>query len=234
MCGRYVTPKAEGLQELFRLDVLAEDLPDQNYNAKPTFGDRPEDYEPPVPIVLEREKDGVRSRRLEAAEWPFVPTWSKVPRLDYQAFNATAEGITEKGTWLDAIKHHRAIFPAVGYFETQGSGKARKRFYFHPESDELLALGGLWAWWRLNSESEWHLKAAIITVAAPPGVAEIHHRAPLVLPHESWDAWLDPTTTAEQPFIDAHAQASKPLIADLARHEVAWLDEDSPRMIASL
>ena len=51
---------------------------------------------------------------------------------DAEAEFGRAETVAEKPMWRDAIATHRSIFPAVGYYETQGGGRKRKRFYFHP------------------------------------------------------------------------------------------------------
>lgn len=226
MCGRYVTPRTAGLVELFDLDVLADDLAEPTWNARPSFG--PKDAQPPVPVVIHSAKDG--QRRLAAAHWPYIPRWTKRDDFPRNTFNARSEGITGKNTWKSAVATQRAIFPALGYFETQGSGANRKRFYFHPAGDEVLALGGIYSWWRADDDP-WLLTAAIMTIAAPDGeVAEIHDRAPLVLPPDTWNEWLDPDVHADQGLIDALGETARLEVSSLDFHEVAWLDEDSPRM----
>lgn len=228
MCGRYVTPKTSGLVELFKLDELGDDLPAESYNARPVF--TPHDDKPPVPIVLESIKDEQRVRRLLPARWKFAPSSSKDPWPTQSTFNARSEGIASSFMWRAGVKSHRAIFPAVGYFETQGSGKSQKRFYFHPDGDEVLALGGVYSWWKGAADS-WLLTAAIITIEAPSEARTIHHRAPLVLPPDSWEEWLDPRLVGDQGFVDANAAVAGLEVASLRFHQVAWLDEDTKRMI---
>jgi putative SOS response-associated peptidase YedK len=233
MCGRYVTPGLSGIEPLFDLDAIADDLPAPTFNARPTFGIRPGDRQPPVPVVLETEREAKRTRRLVAAGWPFIPAWSRTRVLRASRFNARSEGIASKPMWQDAVVDRRALFPAVGYFETQGSGGDGHRYYFHAE-DGILALGGVWSWWRGSPSAPWELTAAIVTVAAPDGAAAVHDRAPLVLPPDSWDAWLDAETAGTQHFVDGMATLAQREVARLPFHEVARLDEDSPRMIARL
>lgn len=229
MCGRYVTPRLEGIEPLFDIDVVAENLPPQTFNARPSFG--PADVRPPVPVVVESLADETPTRRLVSAQWPFVPTWSKDRWMRASRFNARAEGIADKPMWRDAVRSKRAIFPAAGYFETQGRGRDSKRFYFHPSNDQPLALGGVWSWWRAAAADDWLLTAAIVTVAAPEPAAGVHDRAPLVLPAHRWDAWLDPTLEGSQAFVDDLADAAQRQVAGLGFSEVGRLDVDSEAMI---
>lgn len=228
MCGRYVTPKTDGLAELFGLDQVSEDLAEPTFNARPVFG---EGAGRSVPIVVESVRDGERQRLLTPARWPLTPRWSKTLSTTYPTFNAVAETVTEKTTWKTSIRAHRAIFPADGYFETQGAGKSRTRFYFYPTDNGILALAGLYSWWRAEDEAPWVLTAAILTIAAPAAAATIHPRAPMALPKDLWDDWLDPEIDADRSFVDAAARLAAPQVEALRFHQVAWLDEDSSRMI---
>ena len=228
MCGRYVTPEVDDdLLERFDVDEVDGEPPAATFNARPSFG--VDDPRPPVPVVIESARDGIR--RLASARWPFTPSWSKEPWLKVPTFNATSEGIAGKAMWRDAVRKHRALLPATGYFETHGAGKRRQRWYFHAGDDAALALGGIYSWWRADANAPWLLTVAIITIPAPEPASRIHDRAPLVLPREWWDTWLDPTAAADQGFVDAAAAAAVPLVAGLAHHEVAWLDADGPEMI---
>jgi len=228
MCGRYVTPKTAGLVELFDLDSLAEDLAEPTFNARPSFSFS--DIQPPVPVVIHSAKDG--QRRLAAARWPLIPRWTKPGDFPRNTFNARSEGITGKNMWKAAVASQRAIFPALGYFETQGSGASKKRYYFHSAGDEVLALGGIYSWWRASDDDPWVLTAAIMTVAAPAGeISTIHDRAPLVLPPDAWDEWLDPAVTADQGLIDALGETARLEVSSLDYDEVGWLNEDTARMI---
>ena len=229
MCGRYVTPRLEGIEPLFDIDVAADDLPPQTFNARPSFG--PADVQPPVPVVIESTEGDTRTRRLVPAQWPFVPTWSKDRWMRASRFNARAEGIADKPMWREAIRSKRAIFPAVGYFETQGRGRGSKRFYFHPAGDQPLALGGVWSWWRAADTDDWLLTAAIVTMMAPEPAARVHDRAPLVLPAGRWDVWLDPTAKGSQPFVDDMARAARSQVARLGFFEVGKLNVDAEAMI---
>ena len=229
MCGRYVTADTETIVDVFQVDEVGE-LPAPTFNARPVFEDLGSD-EPRVPVVVDSVRDGVSKRRCWPARWPFTPSWSKSLVMKGPTFNAVAETVAEKPMWRDAIATHRSIFPAVGYYETQGGGRKRKRFYFHPDGDEVLALGGLYSWWRANRESPWIMTAAILTIRAPGQAGTIHSRAPMVLPADLWDDWLDPGITAGQEFIDAASQEASSVVQSLQFYEVGLLDENSPAML---
>ena len=75
------------------------------------------------------------------------------------------------------------------------------------------------------------MTAAILTIRAPGQAGTIHSRAPMVLPADLWDDWLDPGITAGQEFIDAASQEASSVVQSLQFYEVGLLDENSPAML---
>jgi len=80
-------------------------------------------------------------------------------------------------------------------------GKPRKQpFFVHRSDGRLLAMAGLYEFWRDKARADddpdaWLTTYSIITTAAEPGLDRIHDRQPLVLERQDWDDWLDPTLT---------------------------------------
>ena len=56
--------------------------------------------------------------------------------------------------------------------------------------EELFAFAGLWDQWRVD-EGITLLTCTILTTAATGDIKHLHHRMPVRLPTENWDAWLD-------------------------------------------
>ena len=64
----------------------------------------------------------------------------------------------------------------------------------HPDGSPL-AFAGLWSAWKDDANDAWLHSCTIITTAANEAMAALHDRMPVVLPHDTWDRWLDPTVT---------------------------------------
>ena len=68
--------------------------------------------------------------------------------------------------------------------------KAKQPHYVKRADGALACFAGLMAVWR-PPEGEPLLSCAIMTVDATGHLAQVHERAPVVLPESSYDAWLD-------------------------------------------
>lgn len=191
MCGRYAASADEGLlRETFELEQVLE-LPPASWNVAPT------DH---VPAVVERpdRETGVVARKLVAPRWGLVPSWSKGPGGP-PMINARVESIAEKPAFRTALAKRRCLLPADGYFEwyetdlVTAKGKPVKQpFFIRPESG-LLVMAGLYEFWKDPATEEWLTSATIITTRATDRLGHIHDRMPMVIPPESWAAWLDPS-----------------------------------------
>ena len=184
MCGRYAAARSvddiAGAFGISSADV-DEDLPAADWNVAPTKT---------VPAVLVR--DGVLS--LGALRWGLVPSWAQPGAGPSTLFNARIETVTEKPAFRDAVRRRRCLLPADGWYEwaRRPDGRRVPHFLTTP-GDELVALAGLWESWRDTDGRELR-STTILTGAAPPDLAHVHDRAPVVLPRSHWRSWLDPTT----------------------------------------
>ena len=176
------------------------------------------------------------TRRQEIARWSFVPAWSKTLKLSYPTFNARSEGIATKPLWRDALKSHRALIPASGYYEWQTVGKVKTPYFIHSGSEEMLAFAGLYSWWRDPEKSDvddsrWVLTATILTSDAVHTLEDIHDRNPIPLPRTWWDDWIDPELKADQEFVNAAVEASCAVAESMKFHEVAAVRGDGPELV---
>jgi putative SOS response-associated peptidase YedK len=173
MCGRFVAPNERALEREFELRRGGSPLI-AVWNAAPTM------FLPVVHLV-----DG--KLIAEPMQWGLVPTWWKKDELPKSTINARLEEAASKPMWRSSMRYARALVPALGYYEWQKTAAGAKQPYFiHLPGRELLCFAGLWSQWRDVQTF------AILTTAAASSVAAIHNRMPVVVPRETWGAWLDP------------------------------------------
>ncbi|WP_295692180.1 SOS response-associated peptidase [Lapillicoccus sp.] len=219
MCGRYAASKdhADLIDELdIELDATGEPgrsilvnpqhpppgLPD--WNMAPTKQ---------APVVVTRVPRGAAdgtpaARQLRLLTWGLVPSWAKDTRTGLRMINARAESVLEKPGFARAAASRRCLVPAEGWYEwqvsptvTDAKGKPRKQpFYMHRLDGEVVALAGLYEFWRDKEVADpddplaWLTTFTIITTRAEPGLDRIHDRQPLVLERDDWARWLDPAS----------------------------------------
>ncbi len=176
MCGRYTLSTPVGvLAEEFG---LAGPLPElqPSYNVAPTQE---------VPAVLA----GGGGRRLELLKWGLIPSWANDPGIGARMINARSETVAEKPSFRRAFKDRRCLIPADGFYEWQRTNGGKQPYYFRMKSGRPFAFAGLWESW--NGGEEIH-SCTILTTDANDLLGEIHHRMPVILPHEDYELWLDP------------------------------------------
>lgn len=214
MCGRYAsTSRPETLVDEFDIEEILGDLPGPDYNVAPTVA---------VPAVLERRSkvdEGI-VRRLSPLVWGLVPSWAKDAKGGARLINARVETVAEKPSFRRAFASRRCLLPADGFYEWYSpeaseqilgrapAGKSKKQpFFIHRADGSLLVMAGIYEIWRdpskdRDDDSAWLRTCSVITTVATDAVGHIHDRMPMVVPRESWDAWLDPRLTAPQAALE--------------------------------
>ena len=200
MCGRFASfRQAQDIADAFVIEEVAPDvaLLAPSWNIAPTTT---------VRIVAERAdpETGEVRRALRAARWGLVPSWAKDPSIGNRMINARAETVAAKPAYKKALAARRCLVVADGYYEWQAAaaGRAAKQpFFIRPKDGSLLALAGLYEFWRDRAsaaDGPWLVTTTIITTAASGELAAIHDRRPVGLGPDAWDPWLDPTVGAEE------------------------------------
>ena len=192
MCGRYcITSAPEAIRALFRYPEQPNFPP--RYNVAPTQ---------PVPIV--RIAHG--QRQFALVRWGLIPAWVKDPKDFALLINARGESANDKPAFQNAMKRRRCLFPADGFYEWKTEGGRKRPFLARPRAGGPLAFAGLWETW-IGPNGEEMETAAIVTTTANAEMGQVHHRAPVIVPPEQFDFWLDTgnidANTAAELFVPA-------------------------------
>lgn len=109
--------------------------------------------------------------------WGLVPSWAKDVKVGARMINARVETVHRKPAYRRAFTRRRCLLPADGFCEWQQAkgpdGRVPKHSYFiHPESDRVMALAGLYGFWRdpaVKQDADpaaWLMTCTIITTEA--------------------------------------------------------------------
>jgi putative SOS response-associated peptidase YedK len=182
MCGRYTLSTPAGrLAEEFQLDSTVEVPP--SYNVAPTQQ---------VAAVLEDEG----GRRLEMLTWGLVPSWADDPDIGARMINARSETAPEKPSFRRAFRGRRCLIAADGFYEWKREDGGKQPYYFHMQDGRPFAFAGLWESW---DKGGGELRTCTILTTRPNSVTSgIHDRMPVILPHDAYNAWLDPDADQEE------------------------------------
>ncbi|MEO3870303.1 SOS response-associated peptidase [Nonomuraea sp. B12E4] len=202
MCGRYASArkKHELLEEFeVELDGDPETELGADYNVAPTKNV----YAVLSRVPKEAPKAAERAiRQLRTVKWGLVPAWAKDPSIGSRLINARIETVAEKPSFRQAFARRRCLLPADGYFEWMPvEGEKKKQPYFiHPEDGGVLAMAGLYEFWKDPSRDDddplkWLVTCTVITTQAEDEIGRIHDRMPMMIERDRWAEWLDPKLT---------------------------------------
>lgn len=180
VCGRYslATPAQADLRARFALGEALELR--QRFNVCP--GDEV--------VAVTTTRDG--APRGELLRWGLVPRWAKDPAVGFKMINARAETIAEKPAYRDALRTHRCLVVADGFYEWQARGGRPKLPWHVTRSDRApFAFAGLWSTWHGGGDAALRT-CTIITTQANATLCDVHERMPVMLRgQDEEEAWLD-------------------------------------------
>lgn len=188
MCGRYaLAHPPEDLAEIFG---TWGDLPDfpARYNIAPSQA---------APVVV----GSSRGPRLGLVPWGFLrdPTSSRGAGL---IVNLRVEGLRRRGRFQDAFAHRRCLVPMSGFYEWRAEGATKVPHLVRPDAEPVLAAGGVWERFASPEDGAPEQSRFVVLTRAPgPSLADLHHRAPVLVPRAEWPRWLgtdeDPDSVAK-------------------------------------
>lgn len=181
MCGRFAqTHSGEAVAETFQLSTVPDLTP--RYNIAPSQA---------VSVITQSPKAGDRVHHEK--KWGLIPGWSKDPKMGQRLINARAETVAEKPSFRNAFQRRRCLIVTDGFYEWQkiNGGKVKQPYLIRLKSRSLFAFAGLWERWQAPETGEAIFSCTILTTTANEAMTSIHHRMPVILPSDAYDAWLD-------------------------------------------
>ena len=178
MCGRYeLHTQPAALALAFGVPFPPQMRP--RYNIAPMQD---------VPIIR-RGPSG--ERELVNVRWGLVPRWAKDPNIGNRMINARAETRAEKPSFRTALKRHRCLLPADGFYEwKQTPAGAKQPIHIGMKDQTPFAFAGLFERW-LSPAGEVLDTCTIITTQSNALLAPLHDRMPVIVAPVAFDRWLD-------------------------------------------
>jgi putative SOS response-associated peptidase YedK len=205
VCGRYAASRDRAtLIEEFEVTRVPDRELGPDYNVAPTKE---------VYAIVERPatEEHPEQRELAVVKWGLVPSWAKDPKIGARMINARVETLTDKPAFRRAVAKRRCLIPCDGYYEwyepenpdaprTRSGKPAKQPFFIHPSDGSVLAMAGLYEFWRdpeqpKDAPDSWLWTITVITTSATDELGRIHDRMPMCVPRDKWQAWLDPKLT---------------------------------------
>jgi putative SOS response-associated peptidase YedK len=183
MCGRFMlTSPADALGALFGAELDGgERAAGPRWNICPTQ----------AVAAVRLGADGARV--LSALRWGFIARWQTRADGAPPLINARAETIARKPAFREAARARRCLIPASGFYEWQppslSGGRGKVAHLIAPADGSLIAFAGVWELWRGPGGAAIPA-CAIVTAAAGPAMARLHHREPVRIAPEHWGLWL--------------------------------------------
>lgn len=176
MIDRYsITASAEQVAERFSVDVP--EFYNAHYNASPTQL---------LPVITSSTPQGV-----SLFYWGTAPDWAKNKNLSEKFINLRAENFAEKPTLKKAMRTHRCIIPADGFYGWKKVGKKTNIPYrFVLNSGNIFSFPALWEEFEDTAGHEIQT-FTLITIASDNVVNIIQERMPVILNRQTEKVWLD-------------------------------------------
>lgn len=181
MCGRYelhTHPAALALAFGLKIPPAI----NARYNIAPTQD---------VPVIRVSQSG---ERELAQVRWGLVPRWAKDPSIGARMINARSETLAEKPSFRTALKKHRVLLPADGFYEWKKTATGKQPIHIGMKGGATFALAGLTERW-LSPAGEVLDTCTIVTTQANAMLATMHDRMPVIIASAQYDRWLDVAVT---------------------------------------
>ena len=180
MCGRYALfADTQTLATYFGVAPReTQDAPAPTWNAAPSN----------AVLTIQAASAGNADRTAVMRRWGFVPHWADGKPFK-PLINARSETAARLPAFRDAYRNRRCLVPANGFYEWTTAAGAKTPVWIHPQDGTHIAFAAIWS--PAGGENG---SVAIITTAANALMRPIHSRMPVILPPQSYDAWLSPAT----------------------------------------
>ncbi|MEE8206594.1 MAG: SOS response-associated peptidase [Nitrospinaceae bacterium] len=177
MCGRKTLTR--DMQSIIE-ELAVEDWEDPD-NYLPSYNIAPTQTSP---VLVQNGKRIVRPMR-----WGLIPYWAKDKSIGSKLINARSETITQKPSFQNLVPRRRCLVIADGYYEWKRESNVKQPYYIHSPEGKLLLMAGLWDTWKDAGAGLLH-SYTIITKKSDQAIASLHHRMPVIIPHDAAGTWI--------------------------------------------
>ncbi len=191
MCGRFtLSSSAARIAEAFSVEAPA--------TLPPRFNIAPSQHVLAVREKHAATKPTTRERELVTLQWGFVPMWARDPASGSRMINARSETAATKPAFRASFRSQRCLVVADGFYEWQVDPDTGKKqpWYIRLRSGLPFGIAGLMSHWKKPGKPAIE-SCALLTCEPNELMVAIHDRMPVIVPPESFDAWLDGEEGAE-------------------------------------
>lgn len=190
MCGRFsLGTIAETIQKIYGDEL--------NLSLTPRYNISPGQQ------ILAIKSDG-HTPSVETMLWGLIPSWANDRSIGYKMINARGETVADKPSFRSAFQSRRCLIPADGFYEWVKQGKGKQPYYFCQVDKAPFSFAGIWESWTDDETGEHIDSCSIITTAANKLVEPVHHRMPVIIQPESYDAWLHGSSSNQRQLIEPY------------------------------
>ncbi len=161
-----------------------------------------------------------------------MPHWATDLKLAARMINARSETVHEKPAFRAAFRRRRCAVPVNGWFEWRRENGEKQPYWIRPANADVFSLAGLWDRW--EKEDEPVETFTVLTTAASPALADIHHRQPAIIEDATLDEWPGPGTSSERVLALAGAANEGPFDTRAVSTRVNSPRNDDAELLAAL
>lgn len=207
MCYHVSTPGKKKIKQSFPGLDITSDLDKQDHPHLSGFTN------PVLPAIL-----STNTNLVQPLVWGFLPEWADREGQEKEGMlkglNTRDDALFVSTQWKPFARQ-RCLFLVDGFYEHQHRGKDKVPHYIYLADRSIFALAGIWRNSRLKG-----MGGSIVTSDTNELLSKLHNsadRAPLIIPPNQWDSWLNPDLSEKEVLLMA-----KPYIATaMAFHEVS-------------
>lgn len=135
-----------------------------------------------VPIIY----NGCSGKELAYAKWQYC-----VPGINKPLINARSETVFVKQAFRDNFIKNKCLIPVTGYYEWKiiDGQKSKEKYFVRVVGCDFFSLAGFfYSEHNLIGEDKYFV---ILTTSSVGSIAQLHHRMPVIIPHEKESEWLN-------------------------------------------
>jgi putative SOS response-associated peptidase YedK len=198
---------------------------DAVHDLKPRYNIAPTQLAP----VVRTTADG--NRELAELRWGLIPSWASDPSVGSSMINARSETAATKPAFRSAMRQHRCLIPADGFYEWQKQGNHKQPMFIHRSDDAPFAFAGLWEHW-IDAKKQPLETFTILTTAANEQLRPLHERMPIIIRAENYSRWLDASITDPASVESLLTDPPQDLVLQSVGTHVNSVAHDDPGCIA--